>query len=60
MVKLTLFLRMVNTKLSIQDGDKFIPTLLTQVLVNHYLAFSHFGENYYPFSEVRMSADFVT
>jgi len=22
------------------------------VLVNHYLAFSHFGENYYPFSEV--------
>ena len=22
------------------------------MLVNHYLAFSHFGENYYPFSEV--------
>ena len=32
--------------------DKFIPYLV-QVLVNHYLAFSHFGENYYPFSEVR-------
>ena len=22
------------------------------VIVNHYFAFSHFGENYYPFSEV--------
>jgi len=41
MVKLTDF----------QDVDKFIPSL-AQVLVNHYLAFSHFGENYYPFSEV--------
>jgi hypothetical protein len=23
------------------------------VVVNHYLAFQHFGANYYPFSEVR-------
>lgn len=25
---------------------------VVMVLVNHYLAFSHFGEKYYPFSEV--------
>jgi uncharacterized protein YacL len=25
---------------------------VVMVLVNHYLAFSHFGEHYYPFSEV--------
>jgi len=25
---------------------------MVMVLVNHYLAFSYFGENYYPFSEV--------
>lgn len=25
---------------------------VVMVLVNHYLAFQHFGENYYPFSEV--------
>merc|ERR1719402_990492 len=25
---------------------------VVMVIVNHYFAFSHFGENYYPFSEV--------
>ena len=25
---------------------------VVMVLVNHYFAFSHFGEKYYPFSEV--------
>merc|ERR1719187_1938768 len=25
---------------------------VVMVLINHYFAFSHFGENYYPFSEV--------
>ena len=27
-------------------------TITALVIVNHYLAFSFFGENYYPFSEV--------
>ena len=35
---------------------KTISKSYLQVLVNHYLAFSHFGENYYPFSEVRDDA----
>merc|ERR1719511_392950 len=26
--------------------------VVVMVLINHYFAFSHFGENYYPFSEV--------
>ena len=26
---------------------------VVMVLVNHYFAFSHFGEKYYPFSEVK-------
>ena len=26
---------------------------IVMVFVNHYFAFSYFGENYYPFSEVR-------
>ena len=28
---------------------------VVMVFVNHYFAFSHFGENYYPFSEVTYS-----
>jgi hypothetical protein len=30
---------------------------MVMVLVNHYLAFSFFGENYYPFSEVNTCPD---
>jgi Transmembrane adaptor Erv26 len=30
---------------------------MVMVLVNHYLAFSFFGENYYPFSEVNTSPE---
>ena len=38
-------------------GEEISPDLvifncLLQVVVNHYLAFKHFGEYYYPFSEV--------
>jgi hypothetical protein len=32
-------------------SPSFLAAML-MVLVNHYLAFSFFGENYYPFSEV--------
>ena len=28
---------------------------MVMVLVNHYLAFSFFGENYFPFSEVNIN-----
>merc|ERR1719431_741333 len=32
-------------------SPSFIVSVI-MVIVNHYFAFSHFGENYYPFSEV--------
>lgn len=31
----------------------FSSIVAVMVLVNHYLAFQHFGEHYYSFSEVR-------
>merc|ERR1719402_1513782 len=38
--------------LSLLSSFPFFIVAVVMVIVNHYFAFSHFGENYYPFSEV--------